>query len=125
MNTFWPVPVVSLGCYPVSVQGVCGMNAKNQEECRDPEGEVTQGGVSGPQEAGGEAKPHVAMEMRSGPGEGLSNDNDCFEAALGLAPSSPGIPAFWVPLERQGKERILPLRQSLRFHKPFHMHYLM
>ena len=53
MNTFWPVPVVSLGCYPVSVQGVCGMNAKNQEECRDPEGEVTQGGVSGPQEAGG------------------------------------------------------------------------
>lgn len=73
----------------------------------------------------GEAKPHVAMEMCSGPGEGLSNDNDCFEAVLGLVPSSPGIPAFWVPLERQGKERILPLRQSLRFHKPFHMRYLM
>lgn len=73
----------------------------------------------------GEAKPHVAMEMLSAPGEGLSNDNDCFEAALGLAPSSPSIPAFWVPLERQGKERILPLRQSLRFHKPFHMHYVM
>ena len=54
MNTFWPVPVVSLGCYPVSVQGVCRMNAKNQEECRDPEREVTQEEVSGPQEARGD-----------------------------------------------------------------------
>ena len=31
------------------------MNAKNQGECRDPEGEVTQGEASGPQEAGGGA----------------------------------------------------------------------
>lgn len=34
----------------------------------------------------GEAKHRVTMEMRSGRGEGLSDDNDFFEATLGLAP---------------------------------------
>lgn len=38
----------------------------------------------------GEAKHRVTMEMRSGQGEGLSDDNDCFEATLGLAPLSSG-----------------------------------
>lgn len=75
--------------------------------------------VCGSQEAeGGEAPRCHGDALRAG--EGRRDDKDRFEAALGLGPLCSERPGFCVPPPRRGRERILPLRQSLRLHEPSH-----
>lgn len=60
--------------------------------------------VCGPQEAGRGEAPRCYGDA-PGAGEGRPDDNDRFEAALGLAPLCLDSPVYCVPLKRQGKER--------------------